>query len=124
MMLATMMSQNLADHPERVPAFDRLRGRIAIVAEDADVALTMDFQRGRVVMHDGIVGIPDLTIRGQSEVIADMSRMETGALGLPDPRGEVNRAMVRALREKRLRLYGLPAGLPLLVGMGTVLAIA
>jgi hypothetical protein len=124
MMLATMMSQNLDDHPDRRSGLERLQGRVAIVAEDADVALTIDFQRGRVVMHDGIVGIPDLTIRGESEIIADLSRMETGRFGLPDPRGEVNRAMVRALREKRLRIFGLPAGLPLLAGMGKVLAIA
>ncbi|HEY8427694.1 MAG TPA: hypothetical protein VIL20_04940 [Sandaracinaceae bacterium] len=122
-MLATLMSQNLEDHPERRSAFERLRGRVAIVAEDADVALTMEMQGGRVIVHDGIVGIPDLTIRGTSEIIADMSRMETGRFGLPDPRGEVNRAMVAALRDKKLRIYGLPAALPLLVRFGKVLAI-
>lgn len=122
-MLATLMSQNLEDHPKRRSAFERLRGRVAIVAEDADVALTMEMQGGRVIVHDGIVGIPDLTIRGTSEIIADMSRMETGRFGLPDPRGEVNRAMVAALRDKKLRIYGLPAALPLLVRFGKVLAI-
>lgn len=122
-MMATMMSQNLVDHPERRADFDRLVGRIAIVAEDAGVALTMELTGGRAILHDGIVGIPDLTIRGGAEVIADLSRMETGRFGLPDPRGPVNQAMFAALRERRLRLYGLPAGLPLLVRMGKVLAI-
>ncbi len=123
-MMATLMSQNLADHPDRRAAFERLLGRIAIVAEDAGVALTMELAGGRAIVHDGIVGIPDLTIRGDSEVIADMSRMETGRFGLPDPRGDVNRAMVSALRHKRLRIYGLPAALPLLARFGKVLAIA
>lgn len=122
-MMATLMGQNLEDHPDRKPDFDRLIGRVAIVAEDAGVALTMEMEKGRVVVHDGIVGIPDLTIRGDSEIIADMSRMETGRFGLPDPRGEVNRAMVSALRERRLRIYGLPSALPLLVRFGKVLAI-
>lgn len=122
-MMATMMSQNLEDHPDRQPAFDRLVGRVAIVAEDADVALTMEFSGGRAVVHDGIVGIPDVTVRGSAELIADLSRMETGPLGLPDPRGEVNRAMATALRERRLRVYGLPVGLPLLGRLGKVLAI-
>jgi hypothetical protein len=123
-MMATMMSQNLADHPERRGSFDRLVGRVAIVADDADVALTMELTGGRAVVHDGIVGIPDLTIRGPAEIIADLSRMETGRFGLPDPRGEVNRAMVAALREKRLRIFGLPGALPLLVRFGNVLAIS
>jgi hypothetical protein len=123
LMMATMMSQNLEDHPERMATFARLTGRVAIVAEDADVALTMEFRGGRAVVHDGIVGIPDVTVRGSAELIADLSRMETGRFGLPDPRGEVNRAMVAAIREKRLRVFGLPTGLPLLARLGTVLAI-
>jgi hypothetical protein len=122
-MMATMMSQNLEDHPDRKDTFDRLVGRIAIVAEDADVALTMELLGGRVIVHDGIVGIPDVTIRGSAELIADLSRMETGRFGLPDPRGEVNRAMVAALRARKLRIFGLPAGLVLLARLGKVLAI-
>lgn len=121
-MLATLMAENLQAHPERARTLARLAGRVAIVAEDADVALTLEFRRGRVVLHDGIVGIPDLTIRGGAEQIGDMSRMES--LGpLPDPRGEVNRAMWRALRERKLRVFGLPRALPLLLGMGDVLAV-
>jgi hypothetical protein len=122
-MMATMMGQNLEDHPDRRSDFARLVGRVAIVAEDAGVALTMELTGGRAIVHDGIVGIPDLTIRGSAEIIADMSRMESGRFGLPDPRGPVNQAMLAALRERRLRLYGLPAGLPLLIRLGKVLAI-
>ena len=122
-MMATMMSQNLEDHPERHAVFDRLGGRVAIVAEDADVALTMDFRDRRAVVYDGIVGIPDVTVRGSWELIADLSRMENGPFGLPDPKGEVNRAMAQALRDGTLKIYGLPAGLPLLARLGTVLAI-
>jgi hypothetical protein len=121
-MLATLMAENLESHPERARTFARLAGRVAIVAEDADVALTLEFRRGRVVLHDGIVGIPDLTIRGGAEQIGDMSRMESFG-PLPDPRGEVNRTMWRALREGRLRIFGLPRALPLLAGMGDVLAV-
>lgn len=121
-MLATLMAQNLADHPERERHLARLRGRVAIVAEDADVALTIELRRGRAIFHHGIVGIPDLTIRGGFEQIGDMSRMES--LGpIPDPRGEINRAMARAVREKKLRIFGLPWSLPLLVGIGEVLAV-
>lgn len=122
-MMATMMSQNLEDHPERAAVFDKLGGRVAIVAEDADVALTMAFADRRAVVFDGIVGIPDVTVRGSAELIADLSRMETGRFGLPDPRGPVNRAMAAALRDGSLQIYGLPAGLPLLARLGTLLAI-
>lgn len=127
-MLATIMRQNLDDHPERVRVLEGLEGRLAIFAEDAEVAITWVFDRGRATVHDGIVGIPDLTIRGGFEPIGDMSRMESAKHPLlkhfPDPRGPVNQAMWKALRTGALRVHGLPRGLPLLLAFGEVMQIA
>lgn len=122
-MLSTMLRQNLEDHPERLAIVERMQGRMAIFAEDAEVAVSIDFDGDRVVFRDGIVGVPDLTIRGGFEQIGDMSRMEQiGAV--PDPRGPVNRMLFRALREGVLRVHGLPRALPLLLGFGDVMHVA
>ncbi len=121
-MLATLMRQNLADHPERATAFGKMRGAIAIFAEDAEVAVTIEADGERAVFRDGIVGIPDVTVRGGFEQIGDMSRMES--LGpIPDPRGPVNRSMAQALFDGRLRVFGLPRGLPVLLAFGDVMAV-
>ncbi len=122
-MLCTMMRQNVDDHPERVALARGLSGRLAIFAEDAEVAVSIDFDGARVLFRDGIVGVPDLTIRGGFEQIGDLSRMEQlGAL--PDPRGPVNRALFGALRDGRLRVHGLPRALPLLLGFSDVMHVA
>ncbi|MGF1466871.1 MAG: hypothetical protein ACFCGT_12130 [Sandaracinaceae bacterium] len=123
LMLATLISQNVADHPERARDLEGLRGRVVIVAADAGVALTLEGGRRRLRVHDGVVGLPDLTIRADADVITDLSRMEAGPLGLPDPRGEVTRSIARAVREGRLRIHGLPLALPLLARLGHLLAI-
>ena len=121
-MLSTLMRQNLEDHPERIAAFGAMRGSLAIFAEDAEVSITITCDGQRAVFSDGIVGIPDLTLRGGFEQIGDLSRMES--LGrLPDPRGPVNQAMFRALRDGRLRVHGLPRALPLLLAFGDVMAV-
>ena len=121
-MLETMMQHKHADHTARAKVLDALYGRLAIFAEDAEVAVTFVFESGRATVHDGIVGIPDLTVRGGFEQIGDMSRMES--LGpIPDPRGPVNRAMFQAMREGKLRIHGLPQGLPLLLAFGEVMQI-
>lgn len=122
-MLATMMRQNVEDHPSRIDVARKMRGRMAIFAEDAEVSISIDFEGDRVLFRDGIVGVPDLTIRGGFEQIGDLSRMEqVGAV--PDPRGPVNRALFAAMREGKLRVHGLPRGLPLLLGFGDVMHVA
>lgn len=121
-MLAEMMRQNLADHPRRTGSLRRARGRIAVFAEDAEVATSIDFEGTRALFRDGIVGVPDLTIRGGYEPIGDLARMEH--IGpLPDPRGPVNRSLFRAWREGRLRVFGLPRALPLLLAFGEAMRL-
>ena len=77
-MLGDLVRQNLEAKPNKMADFDALEGRVSIVADDADVALTLVFERraaGSLTIHDGIVGIPDVTIRGPSEAILALSNM-------------------------------------------------
>ncbi len=86
-MLADLVRQNLAAKPHKRADFDALHGLVAIVADDADVALTLSFSAGSsggLTIHDGIVGIPDVTIRGPADTIIALSNMPLwGKLGLP-----------------------------------------
>src|SRR6202035_5847408 len=99
-----------------------LRGSVAIVADDADVALTMRFERGgKLTIHDGIVGIPDVTIRGPSDAVLALSNMPLATrlgLPIPDPRDreavKTVRAVVSAVGTGKLHVYGMALH-PLLV---------
>src|ERR1700759_1979640 len=92
-MLGDLVRQNLDAKPHKQADFAGLSGRVAIVADDAEVALTLEFDKGSgrpgsgaLVIHDGIVGVPDVTIRGPSEAIIALSNIPLGApLGLPFP---------------------------------------
>ncbi len=125
LMLADLLRQNLEDHPDKARDFARLSGRVAMVVEDAGVAVTLRFDAGRLVVHDGIVGIPDLTIRAGSDDITQMSLMELlPRVRLPDPRGEATRRVLRASREGRIRMYGALANLPLVVRLTRVMSVS
>ncbi|MDW8363308.1 MAG: hypothetical protein RMK74_12980 [Myxococcales bacterium] len=114
-MLAALIAQNLDAHPELRALLAHMEGRVAIVVEDAEVSVTLQFDRVGVTLHDGIRGIPDVTIRGSADDITRTSRIERlGRLGLPDPRGMHAREALRALRDRRLRIYG-ALGSPLLL---------
>jgi hypothetical protein len=130
-MLAGLVTQNLQSKPKKLDDFAALDGRIAVVADDADVALTLEFRAGgKLVIHDGIVGIPDLTIRGPSDTIIALSNLPMATpLGLPIPRpsdreavGAV-RTVVGALRHRTLRIHGALLHLPLFLKLGHVLSV-
>ena len=114
-MLAELVRQNLEAKPHKRADFEALSGRVAIVADDADVALTLEFERGgRLTICDGIAGIPQVTIRGPSGAIIAMSNIPlTRWLGLPIPSSrdleaaKAMRELYAATRAGRLHVYGM-----------------
>jgi hypothetical protein len=127
-MLADLVRQNLESVPHKRRDFEALRGSIGIVAEDAQVALTLRFDGGKLTVHDGIVGVPDVTIRGRSDAIVDMSNIPlTTRFGLPalrDPEGKkVMSNMMRAMREGSLRIHGMLLHLPMIVRLTRVMSV-
>jgi hypothetical protein len=130
-MLADLVRQNLEAKPRKKADFRALDGRVCIVAEDADVALTMCFERGgRLTIHDGVVGIPDVTIRGSSEVILALSNMPLATplgLPIPDPRDREAVSTVRtvmgAMRDGKLVVYGMVLHLPIVMRLTKVMSI-
>ena len=92
--------------------FTRLRGSAAIVADDAGTALTLRFDFGRLTIHEGLVGTPDITIRGTTNELEALTRLRFGT-PLKLPVGSENGgpaeliSVLRALRTRRLKIYGL-----------------
>jgi hypothetical protein len=132
-MLGDLVQQNLEAKPHKKADFEALDGRVAIVADDADVALTMVFHRGAaagLTIHDGIVGIPDVTIRGPSEAIIALSNMPLRTpFGLPFPsKGDADGQKVfdelsRLMREGTLHFYGMLFHVPLVMKLTRVMSV-
>jgi hypothetical protein len=130
-MLAELVRQNLDAKPHKKGDFEALGGCVSIVADDADVALTMRFERGgKLTIHDGVVGIPDVTIRGPSDAIMALSNMPLATpLGLPIPsRGDHEaarsvRTVLGAMRQGKLHVYGAAFHLPLVMKLTRVMSV-
>ncbi len=106
--IAAGVQANVARDARKRADFERLRGAVALVADDGGTALTLRFDFGRLVIHTGVVGIPDITVRGPTELLEGL-----GDLPLPGmaavaakwlARGS-GRAAVRNGGE--LKIYGL-----------------
>jgi hypothetical protein len=130
-MLCGLVTQNLVSKPHKMSDFAELDGRVAIVAADADVALTLHFAKGgRLVIHDGIAGIPDVTIVGPAVSIIALSNLPMATpLGLPIPSpGDLEavsavRTVVAALGARRLKVHGALLHLELFLKLGHVLSV-
>jgi hypothetical protein len=131
MMLRDLVRQNLEAKPHKSGDFEALSGSVAIVADDADVALTMRFERGgKLRIFDGIVGIPDVTIRGPSEAVLALSNMPLATrlgLPIPDPRDreavKTVQQVMGAMRDGKLHVYGMAFHLPLVMRLTKVMSI-
>ena len=133
-MLRDLVQQNLEAKPHKMGDFEALAnaGRnVSIVADDADVALTMRFEAGgKLTIHDGIVGIPDVTIRGPSEAVLALSNMPLATrlgLPIPNPRDreavKTVRTVMGAMRDGKLHVYGMAFHLPLVMRLTKVMSI-
>ena len=123
-MLSALILQNLKDKPKKRDDFAKLRGRVAIVAEDAAVSLTLVFEGNMLTIYDGIVGVPDVTVRADSEDIVQLSLVElTSFLGLPNPRGAALREVVQKSKHGKIRVFGALLHWPLVLRLTRLMSI-
>ena len=128
-MLCELVRQNLETNPHKVPDFEALSGVVAIVAEDAEVSLTLCFDRGDLRVYGGVMGVPDVVIYGTSDTIMALSNMPLTKSGLPIPRRgdkegqELVRSVIRALRNRSFRIQGMFRHLPLLMRLTKVMSV-
>lgn len=127
-MLADLVRQNLESKPQKRSDFNALVGSVALVAEDAGVALTLEFNRGTLIVHDGIKGVPDVAVRGSADAIMAMSNIpltRRGALPLPTDADSlaVMKEMVRAMRAGELRVHGMLRHFGLLSKLTVVMSV-
>ena len=127
-MLADLVRQNLESKPHKRKDFDALQGNVALVADDADVALTLEFASGTLRLHDGIRGVPDVTVRGSADAIMALSNVPlVRPFGLPIPTDrssyDVMRDMMRATRTGALRIHGMFGNFGLLSRLTRVMSV-
>jgi hypothetical protein len=123
-MVGGLILQNLQEHPSKRADFARLRGRVAIVAEDAGVAMTLAFEGNMVTVSDGIVGVPEVTVRARSEDIVQLSLLELiPRVGLPNPLGPATREIFQKSQAGHVRVYGALLHIPMLLRLSRLLSV-
>jgi hypothetical protein len=105
-MMADLITQNMEQNPEKTKYFNKLKAVVAITAPDAEMKLTMFFNKGSCMVYDGIVGKTDLHIIADSETLLSLSTVSLAA-GLPNFFSESGRAMFKKMCTGELKIHGM-----------------
>jgi len=106
-MLGGLIEANVNGSAEKKKDFDSLQARVGIWVTDIDEGVTLDFQKGNLVVHNGLEGKRDLTIRAEAETVMNLSNLKIGLFGMPIYYNEVGRGVALKLMQGRLRIDGL-----------------
>jgi hypothetical protein len=105
-MMADLITQNMEQNPGKSKYFNKLKAVVAITAVDAEMKLTMFFNKGSCMVYDGIVGKTDLHIVADSETLLSLSSVELAA-GLPNFFSESGRVMFKKMCSGELKIHGM-----------------
>jgi hypothetical protein len=123
-MLGGLIEANVESRPERKKDFNALAARVGIWVTDIDEGVTLDFQKGSLVVHNGLQPKRDLTIRAEAETVMSLSNLKIGLFGMPVYYDEVGRGVAAKLMQGRLRIEGLMGNLATLNSVTRIFSVA
>ena len=105
-MIAGIIKGNLEAKPQRQNDFNALNGNIYMQANDAEVDMTMVFDKGSLTVHGGKVGEPKISISTDSETLLDLANLDV-KFGLPFYFDKIGLGVVKKILTRELKIKGL-----------------
>jgi hypothetical protein len=106
-MVATTLSQNVEQHPEKFNDFRRIDGDVVIEITDLDLSITLSFRGDHCTVSDGTTPNPKLRITTDSDTFNGLGLVQIGPFGLPIYLDEPGRAVLKAMVTRKLRIGGI-----------------
>ncbi len=111
--VAETIRRNLADHSATRRDFNALRAAVAMVAPNRRIQTTLRFDHGHLAIHDGMLGVPDITFCADFDLLTALENVPLSRFGrLPLP--PLSRARAALWRQSavevltgELKIYGL-----------------
>ncbi len=73
--VAETLRERLRRDPRRRRDFVGLRAAVVLVAKDRRLSVTLRFDHGFLTVHDGMMGIPDVTFCGDYEALTELAKL-------------------------------------------------
>ena len=106
LILADLLKENLAQHPEKREVFRKMLGGVVIDLVDIETVVTLVFTGGGIRIEAGEAKNPALIIRTASDLVMDLNALRIVG-GLPWYFDEAGRKVVGHLLTGRLKIGGM-----------------
>ena len=123
-MLVDIIKSNIKNSEAKAIAFMTLKTSVYLSITDADVDLTLTFDKGDLSVSGGKDGEPNISIITDSTTLMDLSNLKTTALGLPNFFEEPGKSILKKFLNGELRIKGLLLYLFSLIKLTKVLSVA
>ena len=105
-MVAELLRANIESSPLKKTVFLRMKGSVGLVATDAEVSLTLLFDRGSCTVRDGILPGTAACVTADSDSILELSNVRIVG-GLPHLFDATGRAVASKVMSGTIRIRGL-----------------
>lgn len=106
LMLQGLLAESIAADEAKRRDFEAMGSTFGIVAPDAEVTVTLEFDAGRCTIYDGLRHEPALVITADSGKIPELSMLKI-RYGLPWLLDDSGKGFVRSLLKREIRIDGL-----------------
>jgi len=104
--LENLLLSNLTQRRSKRAVFDKMNGAVAIDLIDIEAAVTLQFERGKLRISDGVLAGADLVIGTTSDRVMDLNSLRIVG-GLPWYFDEAGLKVVGHLLAGRLKIAGM-----------------
>lgn len=105
-MLADLLKQNIEENSVKKVIFNLMKGIVLLNASDADVKVTLNFDKGKLTVYGGRKGNPALEIEADSETIINLGQLKT-MLFIPVFIDSTGRNAVKKMLTRNLKIKGM-----------------
>jgi hypothetical protein len=105
-MVAELLRANIESSPLKKTVFSRMKGSVGLVATDAEVSLTLLFDRGSCTVRDGILPGTAACVTADSDSILELSNVRIAG-GLPWLFDRTGRSVAGKVFRREIRIRGL-----------------
>ena len=106
-MLGGLIEANVESRPEKRSDFQGPRGRVGVFVTDIEEGVTLEFQGGHLLVHNGLQPGRRLTIRADADTVMELSNVSIGFGRMPNYLDSTGREVVGKLLRRRLRIEGI-----------------